>query len=78
MLAVIILLVLMPGQKLTVNVPQQENSLLTVPVTHSMSSEQVTEYQVLICKNPQVHTETIRTLKPPAYLPKVRGETILE
>lgn len=61
------------GQTLNVKVPHSLVALMNNSGYKWITNTRMTHYQGLLCKNPRVHLETVRTLNPDTYLPE--GDT---
>ena len=62
------------GQKLNVKVPHVVMSLINTQGYRFLSSSRLTQYQGLLCENPRVTLETVRTLSSATFLPMEEGE----
>ena len=60
------------GQKLNVKVPHA--ILMNTQGHHFLSNSWLAQYQGLLCKNPWVTLETVKTLNPANFLPMEEGE----
>ena len=57
------------GQNINVNVPHAVTALMNSQGHKWLTNSRMTHYEELLCKNPGVQLETVRTLNPATFLP---------
>ena len=62
------------GQELNVKVPHAVVSFVNTQGHRFLSNSQLAQYEGLLCENPWVTLETVRTLNPATFLPTEEGE----
>ncbi|KAK1342033.1 hypothetical protein QTO34_016786 [Cnephaeus nilssonii] len=61
------------GQNLNVKVPYAVVTLMEAKGQHWLTHAQMTQYQGLLCENPRMRLEAVRTLNPATFLPITEG-----
>ncbi|KAK1338565.1 hypothetical protein QTO34_019218 [Cnephaeus nilssonii] len=61
------------GQNLNVKVPHAVVTLMEARGQHWLTHARMTQYQGLLCENPRVQLEAVRTLNPATFLPIAEG-----
>ena len=61
------------GQNLNVKVPHSVVTLMDTRGHHWLTHARMTQYQGLLCENPQVKLEVVQTLNPATFLPDEEG-----
>ncbi|KAK1345548.1 LOW QUALITY PROTEIN: hypothetical protein QTO34_008006 [Cnephaeus nilssonii] len=62
------------GQNLNVKVPHAVVTLMEIRRLHWLTHVRMTQYQGLLCENPRVRLEAVRTLNPSTFLPIIEGD----
>lgn len=60
-------------QNLNVKVPHSVITLMDVRGQHWLTQAQMTRYQGLLCENPRIKLEAVKTLNPATFLPITPG-----
>ena len=61
------------GQNINVKVPHAVTALMNSQGHKWLTNSRMTHYEEMLCKNPQVQLETVRTLNPVTFLPTEAG-----